>query len=709
MKKIGANHHTDDYKCIRKRVVEGKEEPAALVVRRGQVFLIMMTFDRDFDAKKHDLQLQFKTGLDPSALRGTDVTINIDEEGNKFDNSNKWQARVTSEMPAKTLKVEIFPPSNCIIGEWDLHVYTISKDKRGEKKKLHYKHDQDIFIIFNAWCKEDEVYFPEDPNFSTDVDPRDEYVLNPSGAVYRTKLRPKAWIFGQFDNDILQISLRLVTRYFDGVVDNKMGSAAYVSRAISSMVNFNDKGGVLYGRWDGLYADGDSPSSWSETPKILRQYRDEGPVKYGQCWVFSAITVTVCRALGIPCRSVTNYSSAHDVDGTCEIERVMADNGYDYETKEGDSVWNFHVWNEAWMKRNDFEKRIFDGWQIVDATPQEKSEGLFQCGPCPLRAVFMGLTYLPIDAGFVYAEVNSDIVYYQKKGYNAYKRVKTVKDDVGKNISTKKPDGDSLSNIGSQRWMQRLDVTKLYKHDEGTPEERIAAARARRFAGNVVEEVLQEVTITITQKKEETYLGEPIEFVTLVKNTSDDKKRRMKISSLTFRLSSIDYTGHKRVPIKSGEHKDFFLNPDEEKPFDMKFAWEDYNGKRQDSFDFSLTVVANVDKSGNSFPENKVVSLLNPAVLEIEADTQCKVGQSIEVKISVTNPLPITLTGCILKIADEKFDDHPEIKESDLKQNETLRRSFKLTANRKGKGLIIVTLDTKELPDIMEFKDVMIM
>jgi hypothetical protein len=35
---------------------------------------------------------------------------------------------------------------------------------------------------------------------------------------------------------------------------------------------------------------------------------------------------------------------------------------------------NFHVWNEVWMKRPDL-KDEYNGWQVIDATPQEHSDG----------------------------------------------------------------------------------------------------------------------------------------------------------------------------------------------------------------------------------------------------------------------------------------------------------------------------------------------
>ncbi len=43
-----------------------------------------------------------------------------------------------------------------------------------------------------------------------------------------------------------------------------------------------------------------------------------------------------------------------------------------------DSIWNFHVWVEAWMTRPDLPKG-YGGWQAIDATPQERSNGYNKC------------------------------------------------------------------------------------------------------------------------------------------------------------------------------------------------------------------------------------------------------------------------------------------------------------------------------------------
>ena len=68
----------------------------------------------------------------------------------------------------------------------------------------------------------------------------------------------------------------------------------YIPNLNVIQVNCNDSDkGVLHGRWDGKYDDGDSPSDWYGSVRILQRYMDTGkPVKYGQCWVFSGVTTT---------------------------------------------------------------------------------------------------------------------------------------------------------------------------------------------------------------------------------------------------------------------------------------------------------------------------------------------------------------------------------------------------------------------------------
>ena len=49
--------------------------------------------------------------------------------------------------------------------------------------------------------------------------------------------------------------------------------------------------------------------------------------------------MTVCRALGIPSRSVTNFASAHDVDSSITIDLHYDEDGNPLEDMNEDSVW----------------------------------------------------------------------------------------------------------------------------------------------------------------------------------------------------------------------------------------------------------------------------------------------------------------------------------------------------------------------------------
>lgn len=168
------------------------------------------------------------------------------------------------------------------------------------------------------------------------------------------------------------------------------------------------------------YADGKKPWEWTGTTDILATARTGGDarVKYGQCWVFAGLSVGISRSAGIPVRTVTNFDSAHEKagmpagvgphgrafttvrkDGTGESQwnfhvwnEVFVKSGGDpkralgyltWNTKVwendtqsksgGESVWNFHVWTEVFTRTSGDDKSK-PSWNAIDGTPQERSE-----------------------------------------------------------------------------------------------------------------------------------------------------------------------------------------------------------------------------------------------------------------------------------------------------------------------------------------------
>jgi transglutaminase 1 len=126
---------------------------------------------------------------------------------------------------------------------------------------------------------------------------RDEFVNAEVGKIYggsHNHIQGRPWVFGQTKDSVLPAVCHLLDKV-SKLRDSERNDPVKVSRAISALVNSNDENGVLEGRWDGNYSDGTSPSEWTGSVAILEEYMRNGgrtPVKYGQCWVFSAVVTT---------------------------------------------------------------------------------------------------------------------------------------------------------------------------------------------------------------------------------------------------------------------------------------------------------------------------------------------------------------------------------------------------------------------------------
>ncbi|XP_025076043.1 protein-glutamine gamma-glutamyltransferase E-like isoform X1 [Pomacea canaliculata] len=333
--------------------------------------------------------------------------------------------------------------------------------------------------------------------------------------------------------EILQICFLLLRKAFDFKMTPDMADAVRVSRALSKIINSNDDNGVLVGNWSGDYSGGVSPTTWSDSVAILKQYyTTQKPVGFGQCWVFAQVLTTVCRSLGIPCRSLTNFNSAHDANATCTIDHYFDEKGNSLADRNNDSIWNFHCWNEVWILRPDLPPG-FDGWHALDSTPQERSSGKFQCGPCPVAAVCKGDIDIGYDTAFVFAEVNADEVQWVVKDDGETLTPSSIDTtSVGAKISTKKPTGTALKNMkgsDSDGSFVRQDLTENYKPKEGSEAERRSVERALRYTG-FGEKLFQgkaELKVELREEAEDkkTFVGQDIIATFIVTNVSQEDRR----------------------------------------------------------------------------------------------------------------------------------------------------------------------------------------
>ena len=69
---------------------------------------------------------------------------------------------------------------------------------------------------------------------------------------------------------------------------------------------------------------------------------------------------------------MTNFVSGRDPDSSLILEKI-----YDEKEVQSDKtrIWNFHVWNEVWMRRADLQDSAYHGWQALDASRGQEEEG----------------------------------------------------------------------------------------------------------------------------------------------------------------------------------------------------------------------------------------------------------------------------------------------------------------------------------------------
>ncbi|VTJ80639.1 Hypothetical predicted protein, partial [Marmota monax] len=598
------DHHTDKY------------DNDKLIVRRGQSFYVQIDFNRPYDPRRDLFRVEYVIGRYPQENKGTYIPVPVVPELQK----GKWGAKVImSEDRSVRLSIQSSP--ECIVGKFRMYVaiwtpYGILRTRRNP--------ETDTYILFNPWCEEDAVYLDNEKE-------REEYVLNDIGVIFYgdfNDIKSRSWSYGQFEDGILDACLYVMDRAQMDL--SGRGNPIKVSRVGSAMINAKDDEGVLVGSWDNIYAYGVPPSAWTGSVDILLEYRSsENPVRYGQCWVFAGVFNTFLRCLGIPARVITNYFSAHDNDANLQMDIFLEEDGSVSNKLTKDSVWNYHCWNEAWMTRPDLPVG-FGGWQAVDSTPQENSDGMYRCGPASVQAVKHGHVCFQFDAPFVFAEVNSDLIYItaKKDGTHVVETLDTT--HIGKLIVTKQLEGDGIQ-----------DITDTYKFQEGQEEERLALETALMYGAkkalNTEGVVKSRSDVDMDFEVENAVLGKDFKITITFRNNSSN---RYSISAylsgnITF------YTGVSKMEFKK-ETFDVVLDPLSFKKEEVLVRAGEYMSQLLEQGFLHFFVTARINETKDVLAKQKSTVLTIPKVI-IKVRGAAFVGSDMVVTVEFTNPLKETL------------------------------------------------------------------
>ncbi|XP_043335418.1 protein-glutamine gamma-glutamyltransferase 2 [Cervus canadensis] len=667
----GRDHHTAD--LCRER----------LVVRRGQPFWLTLHFEgRNYEASVDSLTFCAVTGPDPSEEAGTKALFRLSdavEEG-------AWAA-VAVDQQDSTLSLHLTTPANAPIGRYSLSLEA-STGYQGSSFMLGQ-----FTLLFNSWCPADAVYLDSDEE-------RREYVLTQQGFIYQGSakfIKNIPWNFGQFEDGILDICLTLLDinpKFLKnaGRDCSRRSRPVYVGRVVSAMVNCNDDQGVLLGRWDNNYGDGISPMFWIGSVDILRRWKKDGcqRVKYGQCWVFAAVACTVLRCLGIPTRVVTNYNSAHDQNSNLLIEYFRNEFG-EIQSNKSEMIWNFHCWVESWMTRPDLQPG-YEGWQALDPTPQEKSEGTYCCGPVPVRAIKEGDLSTKYDAPFVFAEVNADVVDWIRQADGSLHKSINHSLVVGLKISTK--------SVGRD---EREDITHNYKYPEGSPEEREAFKRANHL-NKLVDKEETGVAMRI-RVGEGMNRGSDFDVFAHITNSSPEEHT----GRLLLCARTVSYNGILGPECGTKDLLSLSLEPYSEKSIPLRILYEKYCDCLTESNLIKVRGLL-IEPAANSYLlAERDIYLENPEI-KIRILGEPKQNRKLVAELSLQNPLTVALSGCAFTvegaglIQEQKTVDIPDPVEA----GEEVKVRVDLLPLYAGRHKLVVNFDSDRLKAVKGFRNVIV-
>ncbi|XP_037549943.1 coagulation factor XIII A chain-like [Nematolebias whitei] len=261
------NHYTSDYVTNQ------------LVVRRGQQFVIDVTFNRPL-TPDDDFQLEFlieakcrqrqeTPGSDPIPNKDSLVVVTF---GNRPGGS--WAGQILGSQGA-AVSLGITPHAGAIVGLYRTYVaVSVGNGMQRTSKDP----STNLYVLFNPWCK--------------------EYVLNSTGIIYQgtsEKITERGWVYGQFEAGVLDACIYILDVCRMAIPSR--GDVIKVLRTASAMINSQDDNGVLVGNWGVDFSMGVAPTSWTGSAKILLQYHNTGaPVSFAQCWVYAGVLNT-CKTI----------------------------------------------------------------------------------------------------------------------------------------------------------------------------------------------------------------------------------------------------------------------------------------------------------------------------------------------------------------------------------------------------------------------------
>ncbi|KAK4298187.1 hypothetical protein Pmani_029452 [Petrolisthes manimaculis] len=689
----GRDHRTFIYEQVS---THDKPTP---VFRRGQPFHIsIVTREREFDVTRDRLYLNFYMGPNPSVPKRTRVVLPVGLQREFTRAPHKWDVRVQAQ-EGNTLTLQVHIPSACGVGLWRCVVETATRNC--PKNRTQYRCFEDVYILFNPFCRDDTVYMDNEGH-------RNEYVMCESGKIFiggsrHTHGRP--WVYGQFDDCVLPVACLLLE--LSGLQHTERGNPVKVARAVASMirasrrsVGFEDEG-LIQAHYEDDFRGGQNPHLWTGSVMILQEYLYKGAtrVKYAQCWVMAALMTSVCRALGLPSRPTTALTAAHNTQETLTVDRYLDRFGDLIERGPGkdqpDSLWAYQTFCDVYMARPDLPSG-YSGWQCCDPARAKytKMNGSSDYGPCSIEAVKKGDVGYCHNTPSFFSLFNSYVRYYYEDeesewGYSPFMqhRAPVCHRVVTKAAGRHDDDGEADCE----------DVTKNYRDVERSEPERLTVFNASRGIrkDQVYYEYQDQGSYDVTfelQEIRQVTAGHTMAVTLLVHNNSSDTRT----IQATLSTRSAFYTGVLGTHLKRVTGQ-FTLGGGQRDTLVLRLEPSEYQDRLVDQGFVKVTATGHVQENKQSYVDEMDFQFDKPRIM-IEV-SECQVGQESSATLTFTNPLEVPLTDChlTLEVGGGSYRPHTSRLSREVRGRESFTFTYTFIPRRAGERRLVCVFASKQL------------
>ncbi|XP_004609663.1 protein 4.2 [Sorex araneus] len=653
-----------------------------LIVRRGQPFTLLLHFRAPvpkFGPALKKVTLIAQTGEQPSEANRTQATFPISSLGDP-----KWWKAAVEDRDSESWTLSVTSPTDAVIGH-----YSILLQVSGRKPRLLGR----FTLLFNPWNREDDVFLENEAQ-------RQEYLLNQNGLIYLGTadcIQAVAWDFGQFERDVVDLSLSLLS------VDKQVGawgSPQHVARILGALLHALKEKQVL--SMAQATQEGALLGKRRGSVPILRQWltgRGQ-PVHAAQAWVLAAVACTALRSLGIPARVITTFASAQGTGGGLLVDEYYNEEGLQNGEGQRGRIWVYQTSTECWMARPALPPG-YDGWQILHPSDPLGGEVLKSCDLVPVRAIKEGTLDLTPAVADLFAAVNASCVVWKCREDGALELTDSNTKYVGNNISTK--------GVGSDRCE---DITQNYKYPEGSLQEKevlekVQKERLEQGKDNGICPPSLEISDPLYLFLETPCflpLGGDVQFAVTLINPRDQEKT----VQLAIGVQAVYYNGvlaaelwrKKMLLTLSGNLVQRITTSLSSSHFEQS--------PPQDTF-LRLTAVATHSQSSLSCFAQEDIAISRPQ-LAIEMPKTAEQYQPLTVTVSIHNPLDAPLKDCVISLLGRGLIHRERsYRLGSVRPGTTLRTQFQFTPTHVGLQRLVVEMDCNMFQNLTNYRNVSVM